>query len=80
MRMYCTNDMQASSIVDTTRETLKTIQSTKTHPDAKLLKDLKKRKLIKTQKVVSFKIFKGPKFALEIVKEETDLTADMIAS
>lgn len=72
--------MQASSIVDTTRETLKTIQSTKTHPDAKLLKDLKKRKLIKTQKVVSFKIFKGPKFALEIVKEETDLTADMIAS
>jgi phenylalanyl-tRNA synthetase alpha chain len=32
------------------------------------------------QKVVSFKIQKGPKFALEIVKEETDLTADMLAS
>lgn len=32
------------------------------------------------QKVISFKIHKGPKFALEIAKEETDLTADMIAS
>ena len=59
---------------------MKTIQSTKTYPDAKVLKDLKKRKLVKTQKVVSFKILKGPKFALEILKEETDLTADMLAS
>ena len=66
--------------MDTTRDELKTIQSTKTYPDAKVLKDLKKRKLIKTQKVVSFKINKGSKFALEIVKEETDLTADMLAS
>jgi phenylalanyl-tRNA synthetase alpha chain len=32
------------------------------------------------QKVISFKISKGPKFALEIVQEETDLTADMLAS
>jgi len=32
------------------------------------------------KKVISFKISKGPKFALEIVKEETDLTADMLAS
>jgi phenylalanyl-tRNA synthetase alpha chain len=66
--------------VDTTRDELKTIQDTKTHPDPKVLKELKKRKLIKTQKATSFKITKGPKFALEIVKEETDLTADMIAS
>lgn len=42
--------------------------------------DLRKRKLIKMQKVISFKIEKGTKFALEIQKEETDLTADMIAS
>jgi phenylalanyl-tRNA synthetase alpha chain len=42
--------------------------------------DLKKRKLVKMQKVISFKIHKGPKFALEMVKEETDLTADMLAS
>lgn len=31
------------------------------------------------QKRISFKINKGPKFGVEIVKEETDLTADMIA-
>lgn len=41
---------------------------------------MKKRKLLNTQKVISFKVSKGPKFALEIVKEETDLTADMLAS
>jgi phenylalanyl-tRNA synthetase alpha chain len=32
------------------------------------------------QKVISYKVSKGPKFALEMVKEETDLTADMLAS
>jgi hypothetical protein len=32
------------------------------------------------QKVIWFRINKGPKFALEMVKEETDLTADMLAS
>jgi len=32
------------------------------------------------QKVISYKIQKGPKFALEMVKEETDLTVDMLAS
>lgn len=32
------------------------------------------------QKIVSFKVEKGPKFALEIQKEETDLTADMLTS
>jgi plasmid maintenance system antidote protein VapI len=31
------------------------------------------------QKHISFKINRGPKFALEIVKGETDLTAEMIA-
>lgn len=32
------------------------------------------------QKVTSFRIHKGPKFALEMTKEETDLTADMLES
>lgn len=31
------------------------------------------------QKRISFKINKGAKFALQVVKEETDLTAEMIA-
>ncbi|KAM0332460.1 hypothetical protein ACHAQA_002741 [Verticillium albo-atrum] len=69
----------ADSIQDVTREQLKKIQDTKTH-DAKIITDLKKRKLVKTQKVISFKIAKAAEFALEIKKEETDLTADMITS
>ena len=62
-----------------TRDQLKVIQEKRTH-DAKILADLKKRKLLKMQKVISFRISKGPKFALEMVKEETDLTAEMLAS
>lgn len=72
--------MQADSITDTTREQLQTIEQSKTHPDPKVIADLKKRKLIKMQKVISFKVHKGNKYALEMVKEETDLTADMLAS
>ncbi|KAH6709631.1 phenylalanyl-tRNA synthetase-like protein alpha chain [Leptodontidium sp. MPI-SDFR-AT-0119] len=69
-----------ASIQDTTREQLQVIQQTRTYPDPKVISDLKKRKLVKMQKVIAYKIHKGPKFALEIVKEETDLTADMLAS
>ncbi|MCJ1337180.1 Phenylalanyl-tRNA synthetase, beta subunit, cytoplasmic [Bachmanniomyces sp. S44760] len=68
------------TIVDTTREQLLKIQSTKSHPDGKVLTDLRKRKLVTMQKVISFRVSKGPKFAKEFVKEETDLTADMLAS
>ncbi|KAH6624739.1 tRNA synthetases class II core domain (F)-domain-containing protein [Chaetomium sp. MPI-SDFR-AT-0129] len=67
------------SINDVTRDQLKVIQEKHTH-DAKIVADLKKRKLLRTQKVISFRIEKGPKFALELVKEETDLTAEMLAS
>ena len=31
------------------------------------------------QKVIVFEIDKGPKYAIDFVKEETDLTADMLA-
>ncbi|KAF7877547.1 hypothetical protein EAF04_001222 [Stromatinia cepivora] len=68
------------SIQDITREQLQIIQKTRAHPDPKVITELKKRKLVKMQKVISYKISKGPKFALEMVKEETDLTADMLAS
>lgn len=54
------------------------IQKTRSHPDAKVINDLRKRKLITLQKVISFEFDKGPKFATEFVKEETDLTADML--
>ncbi|KAK1636729.1 tRNA synthetase class II core domain-containing protein [Colletotrichum phormii] len=69
----------ADSIQDVVQAQLKQILETKTH-EPKVITDLKKRKLIKTQKVIAYKIQKGPEFALEIKKEETDLTADMIAS
>lgn len=70
---------QVESINDITRDQLKVIQETKTN-DPKIIADLKKRKLLRMQKVISFRISKGPKFALEMVKEETDLTAEMLAS
>lgn len=62
-----------------TRDQLRTISQTHTHPDAKVIVDLKKRKLVTMKKRISFQLDKGPKFALEVVREETDLTADMIA-
>ncbi|MCJ1402057.1 Phenylalanyl-tRNA synthetase, beta subunit, cytoplasmic [Xylographa trunciseda] len=68
------------SIVDTTREQLQTIERTKTYPDSKVISDLKKRKLLKMQKAITFEVSKGPKYAREFVKEETDLTAEMLAS
>ena len=69
---------QTNSIQDTTRDQLQTIDRTRTHPDAKVLKDLRKRSLLTMKKVISFKVEKGPNFAAEFVKEETDLTVDML--
>ena len=43
------------------------------------MSDLKKRKLLKIQKAISFEVSKGLKYAREFVKEETDLTAEMLA-
>ncbi|KAK6523053.1 Phenylalanyl-tRNA synthetase, beta subunit, cytoplasmic [Arthrobotrys megalospora] len=68
------------SIHDTTRDYLYTISKSGTLPDAALVADLKKRKLILAQKKVAFTIKKGTKFALEVLKEYTDLDADMLAS
>lgn len=74
-----TNDYKADSIQDNTRDQLRSIEKDKTFPDSKVLADLKKRKLVAPQKAISYRFEKGPKFAREFVKEETDLTADMIA-
>ncbi|KFA65157.1 hypothetical protein S40285_06503 [Stachybotrys chlorohalonatus IBT 40285] len=67
------------SVEDVTREQLQTIKEKRTH-DPKILLELRKRKLLKMQKIISFEIAKGDKFALEIVKEETDLTVDLLTS
>ena len=79
MRRLTGHELQVESITDVTRDQLRVIQEKRTH-EPKIVADLKKRKLLRLQKVVSFKISKGPKYALEIVKEETDLTAEMLAS
>ncbi|KAK0636857.1 phenylalanyl-tRNA synthetase alpha chain [Bombardia bombarda] len=70
----------SDSIQDVTQEQMQTIQKTRTYPNAKILADLKKRKLIRMQKIISFKIHKSAHFALAIPEEATDLTADMITS
>ena len=70
---------QTDSIVDITRDQLQIIQKTRSHPDGKVISDLKKRKLLKMQRVITFEVRKGQKYAREFVKEETDLTADMLA-
>lgn len=59
---------------------LKTIQSTGTLNDKKELTELKKRKLVTMIKIIGYKIEKGPKFALEIVSLETDITSDMVVN
>jgi phenylalanyl-tRNA synthetase alpha chain len=68
------------SIVDETREQLLTVKNTQTLDDQKAIADLRRRKLIALQKVFTFRISKGPKFAKEFVKEETDLTPEMLAN
>jgi phenylalanyl-tRNA synthetase alpha chain len=71
---------QKESIQDVTREQLQAIQKEHRCSNAKTLNELKKRKLVRTQKIIHFEISKGDKFALEIPEEATDLTADMLAS
>ncbi|KAI1344527.1 phenylalanyl-tRNA synthetase alpha chain [Xylariaceae sp. FL0016] len=68
------------SIQDLTKDQILAVKETRSCSDAKLLADLKKRKLVRTQKIISFRIHKGDKFALKIKEEATDLTADMIAN
>lgn len=72
--------LTADSVTDTTRNLLKSIQQSKTHSDAKLLADLRKRKLITISKVIAYTVKKGPKYAKEIPVEVTDLTVEMLAS
>ncbi|KAL1930148.1 hypothetical protein VTP01DRAFT_1302 [Rhizomucor pusillus] len=68
------------SIVDQTQKDLKEIAETSTLKDAKVLADLKKRKLCEKQKITTYKVTKGPQFSLEIKKEATDLTYEMLQS
>ncbi|KAI9301447.1 tRNA synthetases class II core domain (F)-domain-containing protein [Cunninghamella echinulata] len=68
------------TIVDQTQLDLKEIQANSTLKDAKLLAELKKRKLTDKQKFTTYHVVKGPEFALEIKKEATDITYEMLQS
>ncbi|KAG2176608.1 hypothetical protein INT44_007272 [Umbelopsis vinacea] len=68
------------SIVDQTKIDLQQLQSTGTLSDAKLLADYKKRKLADKQKLFAYSVSKGPEFSLEIKKEATDVTYEMLQS
>jgi phenylalanyl-tRNA synthetase alpha chain len=65
---------------DTTREMLKGIQDTSSVSDAKLLADLKKKKLATVVKVITYTVTKGSKYAKEMPVEHTDLTAELLTS
>jgi phenylalanyl-tRNA synthetase alpha chain len=67
-------------IHDEVQEQLRKIQSTGASDNPKIVADFRKRKYVVEEKIVTFKISKGPKFSTEFVKEETDLTAEMLAS
>lgn len=65
---------------DSTKEALTTVKEQGTLSDNTELNELKKRKLLAKNKVWWYKLAKGPEFALEIQKLETDLTVDMLLS
>lgn len=67
--------------VDPTQSALSSIQDIVDQPksiDVKQLKDLKKRKLVVQEKVISFSITKGPCFSLSLKKLLTDLTTEVL--
>ncbi|KAF1818203.1 uncharacterized protein K489DRAFT_328052 [Dissoconium aciculare CBS 342.82] len=65
-------------VKDATRETLKYVDEFHTMPDPKQLKDYVKRKLVSTQKIITYQVRKGPRWAKEIPIEVTDLTSEML--
>ncbi|RUP44987.1 hypothetical protein BC936DRAFT_148760 [Jimgerdemannia flammicorona] len=66
------------SIVDQTQVDLREIRDTQTHKDAKVLVELKKRKLVDKRKIISYKITKSSNFSLTIEKQATDITFEML--
>jgi phenylalanyl-tRNA synthetase alpha chain len=68
------------TVEDETRKLLTSIQQSGKLADSKVLADLRKRKMVKVDKKLSYDVKKGPKYAKEMPVEVTDLTADMLAS
>ncbi|KAJ2121452.1 Phenylalanyl-tRNA synthetase, beta subunit, cytoplasmic [Coemansia sp. RSA 720] len=70
----------ADSIVDQVKAGLETVHATGTHPSKDAIKDLKRRKLIKANKTISYAVSKGAQFSTELKKQATDLTIEMMQS
>jgi len=68
----------ANEVTDSTRDLLRHVSENNTFPDPKQLKDYQKRKLVTSRKVITYTVRKGPRWALEIPVEVTDLTAEML--
>ena len=71
-----TSDSQVHSIQDIIRQELLEVLKTGTHPSA--LPDLSKRKLIEKKKIYYFSVEKGDSFSLDIKKQETDISVEML--
>ncbi|KLO15881.1 hypothetical protein SCHPADRAFT_870474 [Schizopora paradoxa] len=70
-----------SSIQDTTKDLLLEVESSGTlAAGKKALDELQKRKLITIKKDQWYTVEKGPEFSVSVIKMETDLTAEMLAS
>ncbi|KAJ2660392.1 Phenylalanyl-tRNA synthetase, beta subunit, cytoplasmic [Coemansia sp. RSA 1200] len=67
-----------SEIVDQTRVDLEVVKSTGTHPNKDVLKDLKRRSLVRSAKLLSYAVSKGQNFSTELTKQSTDLTVEML--
>ncbi|TPX48030.1 phenylalanine---tRNA ligase [Synchytrium endobioticum] len=67
-----------ANIVDHAQVDLLALQRDGAHPDAAKVKELTKRKLIRTKTLASYSIQKGPKFTTKLEKEATEITDEMI--
>ena len=68
----------ADKVTDTTAEVLRQVSQQRRLSDPKMLKDYQKRKLVTTRKRIAYAVRKGPRWALQMPVEVTDLTADML--
>lgn len=68
------------TITDQTKVDLETVQLTGTHSSKDTLKDLKRRNLIKSTKILSYAVDKGTQFSTDLKKQATDLTLEMLQS
>lgn len=68
------------NVQDATQNDLVTVQTSASHPDDKLLRELVKRKLVEKKKTFYYSVDKGSQFSTTVQKLETDLTVELLAS